>query len=205
MFKKSLLAALILSTNCYAIDATITISPTYEIQLYDTDDTTTLTEIGKYIIFRATNNGSRWTQIGNSKTIVNRKKLNKLKSASATVDFKNSNIQKLLKTIKTPQQAYDYIVQNIKYDTEIVPLILAKNYHELRSASRTLETKKGVCYDYSLLFAALCRGNGIECKVVEGLYDEKGHAWNEINGNIIDTTLKLYNPSTEFYKIEHYF
>jgi hypothetical protein len=59
-------------------------------------------------------------------------------------------------------------------------------------ASELLDIKKGVCEDYSVLYAALCRAAGIPVKYVAGLPVmslardanqelESGHAWNEIN------------------------
>ena len=57
------------------------------------------------------------------------------------------------------------------------------------------ESKSGICYDYSVLFASMLRSQGIPAKVVKGsstLVNEY-HAWNEvfIDGNwiIVDTTV----------------
>ncbi len=45
-------------------------------------------------------------------------------------------------------------------------------------------SKKGVCYDYSVVLAAMLRSQGIPCKVVFGKYSNSdsglGHTWNEI-------------------------
>lgn len=40
--------------------------------------------------------------------------------------------------------------------------------------------KTGVCYDYSVVLAAMLRSQGIPCKVVFGEYNSKGHAWIEV-------------------------
>lgn len=46
---------------------------------------------------------------------------------------------------------YDWIIHNFEYDYEYDPMI---QYFDLR---KTLNTRKGVCFDFANLFAALCR------------------------------------------------
>ena len=43
-----------------------------------------------------------------------------------------------------------------------------------------LKAGKGICYDMSALFAALCRSQDIPCKLVKGTYNNGAHAWNEV-------------------------
>ena len=57
---------------------------------------------------------------------------------------------------------YNWIIHNFKYDYECEPVI---QYFDVR---KTLETRKGICYDFSHLFAALCRSQNIPCYVVDG-------------------------------------
>ena len=48
---------------------------------------------------------------------------------------------------------------------------------------KTLGTKQGVCFDFSHLFAALCRSQNIPCYVVDGTpYDRatEDHTWNRV-------------------------
>lgn len=94
---------------------------------------------------------------------------------------------------------YDWVVDNIEYDYEKLSKHDKGQYDNQYGALNTLNTRKGVCYDYSTLVAALTRSIGIKAKVVEGNLDKgrlKGfHAWNEVfisesGGWInIDTTL----------------
>lgn len=86
---------------------------------------------------------------------------------------------------------YEHVVANYKYDyekyenlpTEYIPVI-----------DRTFEEGKGICYDYSSLFAAMLRSAGIPVKLVKGYTDnvEGYHAWNEILINkkwvVVDST-----------------
>ena len=72
---------------------------------------------------------------------------------------------------------YNWIIHNFEYDYESEPLI---QYFDVR---KTLETRKGICYDFSHLFAALCRSQNIPCYVVDG--DKRNnlnyhHTWNRV-------------------------
>ena len=70
---------------------------------------------------------------------------------------------------------YEWIIHNFEYDYDYSAFI---QYFNVR---RTLRTRKGVCYDFSNLFAALCRSQNIPCYVVDGTpYDrsQESHTWN---------------------------
>lgn len=78
------------------------------------------------------------------------------------------------------QAIYQWIIQNFEYDYEYHAFI---QYFNVR---KTLLTHKGVCYDFSNLFAALCRSQNIPCYVVDGTpYDRStaGHTWNRVYYN----------------------
>lgn len=78
------------------------------------------------------------------------------------------------------QAIYQWIIHNFEYDY---------NYHafiQYFNVRKTLRTHKGVCYDFSNLFAALCRSQNIPCYVVDGApYDRSlaAHTWNRIYYN----------------------
>jgi len=55
------------------------------------------------------------------------------------------------------QKIYNWVVKNIKYDYDKYLRQLNKNYDNAYGALNTLETGKGVCYDFSALVAALGR------------------------------------------------
>ena len=46
--------------------------------------------------------------------------------------------------------------------------------------NRLLEVKKGVCCDFSSVFAAMCRSQGIPCAVATGYQNGGSHAWNMV-------------------------
>ena len=75
------------------------------------------------------------------------------------------------------QAIYNWMIANFEYDYNYRALL---QYFDVR---RTLSTRKGVCYDFSNLFAALCRSQNIPCYVVDGTpYDRstEDHTWNRV-------------------------
>ncbi|KNY28463.1 transglutaminase-like domain-containing protein [Pseudobacteroides cellulosolvens] len=80
---------------------------------------------------------------------------------------------------------YNWITRNIKYDYDKYRRQLANDYTDIYGATNTFKTKKGVCYDFSTLFAAMSRSIGLEAKVIRGNYvsgkRQEYHAWNEIH------------------------
>ena len=51
----------------------------------------------------------------------------------------------------------------------------------LPNIDKIIDTKKGVCRDFSALYTALCRTQGIPCKIITGIGEDDGgkygHAW----------------------------
>lgn len=74
---------------------------------------------------------------------------------------------------------YNYIISNISYDYKKANN-LPNEY--IPSIDKTLEEKQGICYDYSALFAAMLRSEGIPTKLLMGSKNdiEQYHAWNEV-------------------------
>ncbi len=75
------------------------------------------------------------------------------------------------------QAFYEWIVANFEYDYDCNPLF---QYFNVR---KTLRTQKGLCYDFSHLFAAFCHSQNIPCYVVDGTsytdFTER-HTWNRV-------------------------
>lgn len=125
--------------------------------------------------------------------------------------------------IEKVEAIYKWIVENINYDYEKYNNILIKNFNDQYGPIVALTTKKGVCYDYSTLFASLCRTANVPVKVAKG-YSMNAlgyHAWNEVfiaeknQWMVVDVTvdsIKYHKtksnviftpkPSEEYYKIE---
>ena len=72
---------------------------------------------------------------------------------------------------------YEWMIYNLEYDYDCNPLI---QYFNVR---KTLTSRKGICYDFAHLFAALCRSQNIPCYVVNGTKIDDAnyhHTWNRI-------------------------
>ena len=75
---------------------------------------------------------------------------------------------------------YVWMIHNLEYDYECEPFIQYFNVY------KTLNTQKGICYDFAHLFTALCRSQNIPCYVVDGTaYDDNNghHTWNRVYFN----------------------
>jgi hypothetical protein len=83
------------------------------------------------------------------------------------------------------RKLYDWVGTRIQYDFEKVRMLEEEQVWNEQSPKQTFETRKGVCIDYSRLYALMARAAGLEVEVVTGLgYDGRGsygpHAWNEV-------------------------
>jgi transglutaminase-like putative cysteine protease len=93
---------------------------------------------------------------------------------------------------------YEFMVKNFTYDREKAASRLSPDY--LPDAEETLAGKKGICYDFAVLFAIMARSNGIPAKLVMGYHPEIAdyHAWNEVylpeKGGwvVVDVTYDLF-------------
>ena len=75
---------------------------------------------------------------------------------------------------------YKWMIHNLEYDYGYTPIVQYFNVHQ------TIETRKGICYDFSHLFAALCRSQHIPCFVVDGDKRDNNqyhHTWNRVYFN----------------------
>ena len=75
---------------------------------------------------------------------------------------------------------YEWMIHNFEYDYECEPFI---QYFNVR---KTLSKRKGICYDFSHLFAALCQSQNIPCYVVDGDKRDNAqyhHTWNRVYFN----------------------
>lgn len=72
------------------------------------------------------------------------------------------------------QTIYNYVVQNISYDRQ-----LAANVQSgyLPDVDQVLAKKKGICFDYAALMAAMLRSQEVPTKLVVGYTGKVYHAW----------------------------
>jgi hypothetical protein len=120
--------------------------------------------------------------------------------------------------INQAHEIYSWITSNIKYDVKA----FLKGSSANKSEIETLKRRKGICYDYSLLFMEMCNSVGIESYLVLGyskgaeFYKGSGfyradHCWNSIK---VDSSWFLIDPTwgsgyleripTQFDKLKFY-
>jgi len=157
------------------------------------NDTIWLTEgIGTYEINIMVNLEGRKYSFGPKATVQNTSEVNRFLVPTKDIDSDDKAISDLAKRLtrlsKTDRDRaknlYNWVTRNIKYDYAKYRNQMANNYDDVYGAINTLKTKKGVCYDFSTLYAAMSRSLGMETKVVRGNYISgkrlEYHAWNEI-------------------------
>ena len=76
--------------------------------------------------------------------------------------------------IEAVQAVYEYVVKNIVYDDEKAATVKS-GY--LPNVDETLQTKKGICFDYAALMTAMLRSSGIPTRLDIGYATNIYHAW----------------------------
>lgn len=100
--------------------------------------------------------------------------------------------------------AYKYVISNIKYDYNKINTISNDYVPDIQA---TIDSKTGICYDYSALFAGILRSQGIHTKLVKGYKTGLNvyHAWNEVflDGEwiTVDTTFDAALGDTQMAKL----
>ena len=75
------------------------------------------------------------------------------------------------------QAIYNWMIANLEYDYNYNAIFQYFDVHKI------LRTKQGVCFDFSHLFAALCRSQNIPCYVIDRTSYTKStdlHTWNRV-------------------------
>ena len=107
-------------------------------------------------------------------------------SAESNVVKKAEELSKGAATdLEKLERIYKYIVETLKYDTAKAEKIVAGGMTGyLPKVDDTLETSKGICFDYSSMLAAMLRSQGVPAKLIKGYVAVSPkpayHAWNEV-------------------------
>ncbi|WP_102400019.1 transglutaminase-like domain-containing protein [Haloimpatiens massiliensis] len=101
---------------------------------------------------------------------------------------------------------YKWVGKNINYDNEKAEKVF-KNIYDIKSgAIPTYYSKKGICFDYSCLYVAMCRANNIKVRLITGRgfngVSWVGHAWNQV---YLKEEGEWINVDTTFAKGGNYF
>lgn len=79
---------------------------------------------------------------------------------------------------------YNYMADRYSYDYKLANEITSgKITKYIPDTAATLNGTTGMCYDFSSLFAAMCRSEGIPCALTKGYAGSSYHAWNKVNLN----------------------
>ena len=104
-------------------------------------------------------------------------------SKGDTVSAKASELCKNAKTDEEKVVAiYNYMASRYTYDNKLANEITSgKITKYIPDTAATLKGTTGICYDFSSLFAAMCRSQGIPCALTKGYAGSSYHAWNKVN------------------------
>lgn len=84
---------------------------------------------------------------------------------------------------------YEWEIHNVNYDWKKYNDFVSRGQWDEQSPMQTLQTHKGVCADYALLYADMAHAVGLSVEIIEGIggtQQENGpHAWNAV-----------FNPTT---------
>lgn len=107
-----------------------------------------------------------------------------VKSDEALNVFARKLVEKQNTTEEKGKEIYNWISKNITYDYEKQKKIFEDDFSEKSGAINTFNTRKGICFDFSCLYASMCIANGIKVRMItgEGFNTQEwvNHAWNQI-------------------------
>lgn len=95
-------------------------------------------------------------------------------SESAAVQKSDELVAGIADTLPKVATVYNFAVSSITYDYDKAATVQS-GY--LPSIDSTLETKKGICFDYASLMTAMLRAQNIPTKLVIGYAGSTYHAW----------------------------
>lgn len=79
---------------------------------------------------------------------------------------------------------YKWVGSKIVYNDEKANRVLNNNVGVKSGAIPTFYSKSGICFDYSCLFAAMCKANNIKVRIITGQgfngSNWVSHAWNQV-------------------------
>ena len=106
-------------------------------------------------------------------------------SKGDTVSAKAAELCRNAKTDEAKVIAiYNYMASRYTYDNKLANEITSgKITKYIPDTAATLKGTTGICYDFSSLFAAMCRSQGIPCALTKGYAGSSYHAWNKVNLN----------------------
>lgn len=129
-----------------------------------------------------------------------------VKSNNTIDQFAKRLVQNESDTKTKAKTLYNWIGSNISYDNDKANKVLNNDFNVQSGAITTFNSKRGICFDYSCLYVAMCRANNIKVRLITGEgfngVSWVSHAWNQV---YIPEEGKWINVDTTFYKGGNYF
>ena len=98
--------------------------------------------------------------------------------------FANNLVKEKSGTRKKAMVIYKWVGSEIVYDNEKANRVLNNDLGAKSGAIPTFESKRGICFDYSSLFVAMCKANNIKVRIITGQgfngNNWVSHAWNQV-------------------------
>lgn len=163
-------------------------------------------------------------QNGNNDALVNNNLGNRLNSGNTIIYYNgvtidegiksNSLINRFAQKITKPSSnelekskiIYNWVGENINYDYDKADKILNSEFNVQSGAIPTFNSRKGICFDYSCLYAAMCRAVNLKVRIITGKgfngYEWVNHAWNQVYDQ---NKSRWINVDCTFYKVGNYF
>lgn len=85
-----------------------------------------------------------------------------------------SLVKKSRSGIEAIEAVYHFVIKNISYDTDKAENVA---YGYIPDVDDTLDTKKGICFDYAALMTAMLRSQRIPARLEVGYAGDAYHAW----------------------------
>ncbi|AWI06959.1 transglutaminase-like domain-containing protein [Clostridium drakei] len=129
-----------------------------------------------------------------------------VKSNDEINKFSRSIVSKEDTTKSKAKMIYNWIGKNIAYDHDKANKVLNNDFNVQSGAIYTYDTRKGICFDYSCLYVAMCKANGIKVRLITGEgfngVSWVSHAWNQV---YLPEEQKWINVDSTFYRGGNYF
>lgn len=127
-----------------------------------------------------------------------------IRSNSTIDDFARKLVSNAKNEDEKAKLIYEWIGKNIDYDDEKAKRILNNDFNVKSGAIVAFNERKGICFDYSCLYIAMCRAVDLDVRLITGEgfngISWVSHAWNQVyvNGQWV-------NVDTTFYKGGNYY
>ena len=96
-----------------------------------------------------------------------------VREAALVCQGKTSDIDKL-------SAIASFVIDALEYDMALAAEVNNSDTFFVPTPDTALAKRKGICFEYASLTAAMCRSQDIPCKIAVGRVGSAMHAWNEV-------------------------